>query len=172
MIPRMCVVRTERYKGQGTHVLSVVQFVHNNLRDDRVFAPSVSQVEGALQRNKSYLGRRYVEVFSAHKHVSAVRAYHICGHLHKDPPHCLQLLQLHCSYSFKAWTLCVARTAPETFAKIFSAVLQEYYAAVAQYMAEGGDGGPQQHYGGGGGGGRAMYDGRSGTELCTLPFCC
>lgn len=27
-------------------------------------------LEGALQRNKSYLGRRYVEVFKAHKHVS------------------------------------------------------------------------------------------------------
>ncbi len=47
-----------------------------------------------------------------------------------------------------------------------NAVLQEYYSAVAQYMAEGGDGGPQQHYGGGGGGGRGMYDGRSGATLC------
>jgi hypothetical protein len=50
-------------------------------------------------------------------------------------------------------------------------VLQEYYAAVAQYMAEGGDGGPQQHYGGGGGGGgggRGMYDGRPGTACLTL----
>jgi len=27
------------------------------------------QLDAALQRNKSYLGRRYVEVFKAHKHV-------------------------------------------------------------------------------------------------------
>lgn len=48
--------------------------------------------------------------------------------------------------------------------------MQEYYSAVAQYMAEGGDGGPQQHYGGGGGGGRGMHDGRSGALLREL-FC-
>lgn len=31
------------------------------------------QVEAALQRNKSYLGRRYVEVFKSHKHVRTVQ---------------------------------------------------------------------------------------------------
>lgn len=41
-----------------------------------VVLASAFQLEAALGRNKSYLGRRYVEVFKSHKHVSSSLPYH------------------------------------------------------------------------------------------------